>query len=63
MFHSIDPPDTDGNNESDVSGEFYIDTVHSQTRSNDPATITFKIDTGAQVNILPKAEFDKLHTW
>ena len=25
-------------------------------------TITFKIDPGAHVNILPKAEFDKLHT-
>ena len=64
MVHSIDPPHTDDDNESDISG-----TVNSHTRYNDPAcvdlacndmTTSFKIDTGAQVNILPKAEFDKL---
>ena len=73
VVHSIDPPDTDDDNESDINGEFYTvtDPVNAQTRSNDPAcvdltfndkTITVKIDTGAQVNILPKAEFDKLYT-
>ena len=71
VVHSIDPPDIDDDNDSDLSGEFYIDTVNSQTRSDDPAcvdlafndkTITLKIDTCAQVNILLKAEFNKLHT-
>ena len=69
VVHRIEPPDTDDDNESDISGEFFIDTVNSQTRSNDPACvdlsrndkITVQIDTGAQMNILPKAEFNKLH--
>ena len=70
VVHRIEPPDTDDDNERDISGEFFIDTVNSQTRSNDPACvdlsrndkkITVQIDTGAQINILPKTEFNKLH--
>ena len=69
VAHSIDPPDTDDDNESDISGEFYTDTVNSQTRSSDPAyvdlarndnTLTFKVDTGVQVKSYPRLKRSKV---
>ena len=67
VVHNIDPPDTNDDNKSDISGEFYIGTVNSQQRPGmclacNNKTITSMIDTSAQVNILAKAEFDKPHT-
>ena len=66
--HTVQPPPDDS---ASYAGEdFFIDVVNSAVCATDQAfvhirchgeTIKFKVDTGAQVNVLPKSVFDKLH--
>ena len=58
----------DANIDSDDSEDFYIECVHSTTHKDQAfveltcngTKMPFKIDTGAQVNVLPISDFDKL---
>ena len=58
----------DANNDSDDGEDFYIECIYSTTQKDqgfveltcNGTKIPFKIDTGAQVNVLPKSDFDKL---
>ena len=58
----------DANIDSDDGEDFYIECVHSTTHKDQAfveltcngTKMPFKIDTSAQVNVLPKSDFDKL---
>ena len=58
----------DANNDSDDGEDFYIECVQSTTQKDQAfveltcngTKMPFKINTGAQVNVLPKSDFDKL---
>ena len=64
--NEIDASEAEGNESSDT--DFYIDAIHSEAQGDEAfATlmcekkpVRLKLDTGAQVNILPKTVFDKL---
>ena len=58
----------DANIDSDDGEDFYIECAHSTTHKDqgfveltcNGTKMPFKIDTGAQANVLPKSDFDKL---
>ena len=58
----------DANIDSNDGEDFYIECIHSTTQKDQAfveftcngTEMPFKIDTGAQVNVLPKSDFDKL---